>query len=227
MDGIILTIPNDQVFEATQYALEHDIPVLVFNTGLDYAKRLGLTRVLQDDQEAATMLGQELRQRGYERPLVIQLGDLDNTTFYHRFDSLQNVLDHQAVLLPLHDYNNTAQPLIQVRDTFLSNGTFDSIVSLGGSVSHMNRDDFNNTNFIKIGVDIVAGAVLDLLESHSLERIAAAFFDVGGSNMTRLFTEHQDTIGISQLPYYQTALPVFYMYLRVCWMFFSYPCDQY
>lgn len=75
MDGIILTIPNDQVFEATQYALEHDIPVLVFNTGLDYAKRLGLTRVLQDDQEAATMLGQELRQRGYERPLVIQLGD--------------------------------------------------------------------------------------------------------------------------------------------------------
>lgn len=143
MDGIILTIPNDQVFEATQYALEHDIPVLVFNTGLDYAKRLGLTRVLQDDQEAATMLGQELRQRGYERPLVIQLGDLDNTTFYHRFDSLQNVLDHQAVLLPLHDYNNTAQPLIQVRDTFLSNGTFDSIVSLGGSVSHMNQDDFS------------------------------------------------------------------------------------
>ena len=69
-------------------------------------------------------------------------------------------------------------------------------------------------------MDIVAGAVLDLLASDSLERVAAAFFDIGGANMSRLFAEHQDTIGISQLPYYQTALPVFYMYLRVSWMAF-------
>lgn len=174
------------------------------------------------------MLGRELRDRGYQRPLVIQLGDLDNATFYHRFDSLQTVLDHQAVLLPLHDYNNTAQPLIQVRDTFLSNGTFDSVVSLGGSVSvHGGTMAMDGANSFKIGVDIVAGAVLDLLASDSLERIGAAFFDIGGSNMTRLFAEHQDTIGISQLPYYQTALPVFYMYLRVSHIFFSFTCNHF
>ena len=51
-------------------------------------------------------------------------------------------------------------------------------------------------------------------------RVAAAFFDIGGSNMTALFARHEHTIAISQLPYYQTALPVFYMYLRVCIMFF-------
>ena len=52
-------------------------------------------------------------------------------------------------------------------------------------------------------------------------RVAAGFFDIGGSNMTTLFAQHEHTIAISQLPYYQTALPVFYMYLRVCIMFSS------
>lgn len=88
-------------------------------------------------------------------------------------------------------------------------------------------DGMNGTNSFKIGVDIVAGAVLDLLVSDSLERIGAAFFDIGGSNMTRLFAEHQDTIGISQLPYYQTALPVFYMYLRVSLYTFSFTCSHF
>ncbi|KAI8146513.1 hypothetical protein BJV82DRAFT_710612 [Fennellomyces sp. T-0311] len=198
VDGIILTIPNDEIFEATQYALDSNIPVLVFNTGLQYAQRLGLTRILQDDHEAATMLGQELRKRGYSKPLVIQLSGLDNQTFENRFAGLRDAIDGEPALLPLHDYNNTAQPLVKVRDTFLSNGTFDSVVSLGGS----------------IGADIVSGAVLDMLE-HDHPRVAAAFFDIGGPNMTTLFARHKDTIAISQLPYYQTALPVFYMYLRL------------
>lgn len=135
MDGIILTIPNDEVFEGAQYALDHNIPVLVFNTGLDYARRLGLTRVLQDDHEAGTMLGRELRSRGYTRPLVIQLTGLDNKAFIDRLESFSNAMQAKPVLLELREYNNTAQPLVKVRDTFLTNGTFDSVVSLGGSVN--------------------------------------------------------------------------------------------
>ncbi|KAI7854345.1 hypothetical protein BDC45DRAFT_509239 [Circinella umbellata] len=203
VDGIILTIPNDEIFEAAQYALSNNIPLLVFNTGLQYAQRLGLTRILQDDYEAATMLGQELRSRGFSRPLVIQLAGIDIQTFENRFAGLRDAIDTEPGLLPLHDYNNTAQPLMKVRDTFLSNDSFDSIVSLGGS----------------IGVDIVSGAVLDILEKTNNNiyptRVAAAFFDIGGPNMTALFTQHEHTIAISQLPYYQTALPVFYMYLRI------------
>ncbi|KAI9245683.1 hypothetical protein BDA99DRAFT_543582 [Phascolomyces articulosus] len=202
VDGIILTIPNDEIFEATQYALDNNIPVLVFNTGLQYAKRLGLTRILQDDHEAATMLGRELQRRGFSKPLVIHLEGLDNQTFENRFAGLRDAIDNEPTLLNLHDYNNTAQPLIKVRDTFLSNGSYDSIVSLGGS----------------IGVDIVSGAVLDILEHNNHvhpPRVAAAFFDIGGPNMTTLFARHEHTMAISQLPYYQTALPVFYMYLRI------------
>lgn len=45
--------------------------------------------------------------------------------------------------------------------------------------------------------------------------IASGFFDVGGNNMTELFRREKNTFAVTQLPYYQTALPVFYMYLRV------------
>lgn len=134
VDGIILTIPNDEVYEGAQYALDHNIPVLVFNTGLDYARKLGLTRILQDDHEAGTMLGRELRSRGYSKPLVIQLTALDNKAFATRLESFTNAVQSRPTLLELQEYNNTAQPMIKVRDTFLTNGTFDSIVSLGGSV---------------------------------------------------------------------------------------------
>lgn len=65
-------------------------------------------------------------------------------------------------------------------------------------------------------MDIVTGAVLEILEYKPNARIGAGFFDIGGKNMTTLFARHKDTVAVSQLPYYQTALPVFYMYLRVC-----------
>ncbi|ORY98558.1 hypothetical protein BCR43DRAFT_543258 [Syncephalastrum racemosum] len=198
-DGIIMTIPNDEVFEAAKYALEKNIPVMVFNTGLNYAKELGLSRVLQEDDEAVTLLAHQLKARGYYKPLVLQLADLDDRAFEARYNSLRGVFGEAPVLLPLIDYNNTAQPMVRVRDTFLANKTYDCIVSLGGS----------------IGVDIVSGAVLDILEKKKDTRVGAAFLDIGGNNMTALFSRHKDTIGISQLPYYQTALPVFYMYLRI------------
>lgn len=71
-------------------------------------------------------------------------------------------------------------------------------------------------------MDIVSGAMLDILEEKPSARIGVGFFDIGGKNMTKLFARHKDTIGVSQLPYYQTALPVFYMYLRVrCSLMFT------
>lgn len=45
--------------------------------------------------------------------------------------------------------------------------------------------------------------------------IASAFFDVGGENVSALFRLEKNTFAVTQLPYYQTALPIFYMYLRV------------
>lgn len=130
-----MTIPNDEVFEAAKYALEKNIPVMVFNTGLNYARELGLSRVLQEDDEAVSLLAHELKDRGYSKPLVLQLADLDDRAFEARFASLRSVFGEAPVLLPLIDYNNTAQPMVRVRDTFLSNKTFDCIISLGGSVS--------------------------------------------------------------------------------------------
>jgi hypothetical protein len=47
------------------------------------------------------------------------------------------------------------------------------------------------------------------------KKMGVAFFDIGGNNLTKLMYQHSDVFGISQLPYYQAALPVFLMYLRV------------
>lgn len=47
------------------------------------------------------------------------------------------------------------------------------------------------------------------------KKLGVAFFDTGGNNLTKLMYQHSDVFGISQLPYYQAALPVFLMYLRV------------
>lgn len=57
--------------------------------------------------------------------------------------------------------------------------------------------------------------MLDIKHKFPNRTISTGFFDVGGSNMTSLFYLENNTFAITQLPYYQTALPVFYMYLKV------------
>jgi hypothetical protein len=57
--------------------------------------------------------------------------------------------------------------------------------------------------------------MLSIKKSYPNLHVATAFFDVGGDNVTELFRKEKDTFAVSQLPYFQTALPVFYMYLRV------------
>ncbi|KAI8391178.1 uncharacterized protein BYT42DRAFT_602084 [Radiomyces spectabilis] len=199
IDGLIVTIPNDDVFEAVEYALRKNVPVIVFNTGLEYAQRLGLTRVLQDDAEAGQKLASELVRRGYNRPLVIRLATLDQKTFESRMNGIRAVMRSEPDVLSLPLFNNTLQPIMQIKQAVSSNNTYDSVVSLGGSVA----------------ADITSGAMLNLLQSDSQKRIGVAFFDLGGMNTTELFQRHKDTIAVSQLPYYQTALPVFYMYQRI------------
>jgi hypothetical protein len=64
-------------------------------------------------------------------------------------------------------------------------------------------------------VDIVTDAVLTMLEDDDQTHIGVGMFDLGGNNMTTLFQKHKDVFAISHLPYYEIALPVFYMYLKV------------
>ncbi|KAF7727728.1 hypothetical protein EC973_007187 [Apophysomyces ossiformis] len=200
VNGIILTIPDDGgLLDAIHYALAKNVPIIVFNTGLDYAKALGLTRVLQDDEEAGLMLGQELRRRGYTRPLAVQFPGLDNASCQLRLSGIRRVIQNEPSVLSLSDYGTFAQPVAEIRDYFLANSSFDSLVSLGGSITS----------------DIVSDAALAIKQIDSNRRLGIAIFDIGSNNMMKLFHEHNDSIAISQLPYYQTALPVFYMYLRV------------
>lgn len=63
--------------------------------------------------------------------------------------------------------------------------------------------------------DLVSTAMLGVKQKYPNLSIASGFFDVGGNNMTELFHREENTFAVTQLPYYQTALPVFYMYLRV------------
>lgn len=111
----------------------------MFNAGLDYALQLGLTRVLQDDVEAGNLLGEQLYNAHFSKPLAVQLSSLDNGTSERRRWGIQQAIGHAPALLNIYqDSNVTAAstPAQFVRDAFLSNpGAYDSIVSLGGSVS--------------------------------------------------------------------------------------------
>lgn len=122
---------------AIQYALDKKVPVIVFNSGLEYAKTLGLTRVLQDDMEAGLMIGENLAHGNFTRPLAVQLDSFDKRASEYRRLGIQNAIGRKPVLLDLVESGNPSTTLDRlVRDVFLqSPGAFDSIVSLGGSVS--------------------------------------------------------------------------------------------
>ncbi|EPB87482.1 RGC/RGC protein kinase [Mucor circinelloides 1006PhL] len=203
IDGIIASIPNDNVFEAIQYAVSKNVPVIVFNSGLDYARKLGLTRVLQDDVEAGNLLGKELYNAKFSRPLAVQLSSLDDGTSERRRLGIQQAIGQAPGLLKIFEASNVtavSTPAQFVRDAFLSNPVaYDSIISLGGSSC----------------ADIVAASVLDLKRNFASTNIASAFFDIGGENVSALFRLENNTFAVTQLPYYQTALPVFYMYIRL------------
>lgn len=110
----------------------------MFNSGLDYARKLGLTRVLQDDIEAGNMLGEELYKANFSKPLTVQLSSLDDDTSERRRLGIQQAIGHDPALLKVFEASNVSAmntPVQFVRDAFLSNpGAYDSIISLGGSV---------------------------------------------------------------------------------------------
>lgn len=64
-------------------------------------------------------------------------------------------------------------------------------------------------------MDIVSSAVLDIIHKNPGARMGTGLFDLGSLNMSNLFYFHEDTFAISQLPYYQSAIPVFLLYIRV------------
>ena len=134
MDGLIVTIPNQLVFETIKEAVEDGMHVIVFNTGLEYAKQLGLTRVLQPDNKSSEMLAQELKRRNYSRPLAVQItssnSPLDDNTFNARADGLSTLLNHTIDVISVKE----ADPSTVVSKALLK-GNYDSVVSLGGMVS--------------------------------------------------------------------------------------------
>ncbi|KAI9499446.1 hypothetical protein BDB00DRAFT_866325 [Zychaea mexicana] len=200
VNGMIVSIPSDEVFQAVKDAKQQsNIPIIVFNTGLEYAKRLGLTRVLQSDEKSADMMAQELQKRNYSNPLAVQIigsGHLDDTAFDARLNWISHALGRTVDVLPVYNIDDAVR---EVRDAFIA-GPYDSIVSLGGLA----------------GIDLVTTAASQALDVYPYRQIGVSFYDIGSkSNMTDIFNRFPDAFGISQLPFYQAALPVFYMYIQI------------
>ncbi|KAI8335894.1 hypothetical protein BC941DRAFT_429688 [Chlamydoabsidia padenii] len=199
VDGIITTIPDDEVYEAVKYAKSKGVPVVVYDTGEHYSYQLGLTRVLQSDWDVGVMVAQQLIKDGYNKPLAIShIENLVNET-YARLDAITKTLHpngSQVTLLRPTDSSSTT--LKRVQEYFLS-GQFDSLVSLGGMTSS----------------DLVINTAITINSQQPQRRFDTILIDFGGQNMTTLFeTRPQSTFAIDQLPYYQAALPLFYIYLE-------------
>jgi DNA-binding LacI/PurR family transcriptional regulator len=114
--------------------MSKNIPVIVFNAGLEYAEQLGLTRVLMKNRETGSYVGNELLRRGFKYPLIIQTSHFKDTSFNNRYQGITDALGYRPSLFNIEDYNNTARSIAQVRDLYLNSTQYDSIVSLGGVV---------------------------------------------------------------------------------------------
>lgn len=137
IDGIICSIPNLQVYKSIQYAISKNVPVIVFNSGLEYAKTLGLTRVMQDDFEAGLLIGQHILKGNFTKPLAVQFSSMEKESSTQRLNGFQQAMSRKEMdVLKITDNvtNSTFTPAQLIADTF-RNGKYDSIVSLGGSVS--------------------------------------------------------------------------------------------
>lgn len=108
---------------------------MVFNTGAKYARKLGLTSVLQDNSEAGVYLANELTQRGYRTPLIVQLSRFPDSSLERRYNGISEVLGTRPALLNITNYNNTRDSVDQVINILKSHPEYDSILSLGGAVS--------------------------------------------------------------------------------------------
>ncbi|CAO3621699.1 unnamed protein product [Cunninghamella blakesleeana] len=198
VDGIILTIPDDTVFDAAKYALSQNIPMIVFNTGKEYATQLGLTRVLMDDKKGGELLGQQLYDKGFRSPLIFQTSHPEDVASKERLLGIQNTMKTITTPIFIKLNNYTIDPATEIKQLFQKEN-HDSIISLSGSNS----------------VDLISEIALSMLNHDPNINLGVGFFDLGGNNMTTLFHRHKNVFAISHLPYYEIALPVFYMYLNI------------
>lgn len=60
VDALLVSLPNEQVLESLGPCLEKDMPVAVFNSGYDLAKRDGLVFFGMDERKGGYAAGQEL-----------------------------------------------------------------------------------------------------------------------------------------------------------------------
>lgn len=141
MDALIVTIPDEAVYQAVEHAMSKNVPVIVFNSGLQYAQQLGLTRVMQDDVEAGHMLARALYNRNYTRPLCVHISsqnDLDQPVIDNRVQGITSVFGSTPTMMTVYKNDNQQQALNTIRQSLMSN-EFDSIIAMGGTVSKRKR----------------------------------------------------------------------------------------
>lgn len=141
MDALIVTIPDEAVYQAVEHAMSKNVPVIVFNSGLQYAQQLGLTRVMQDDVEAGNMLARALHNRNYSRPLCIHISsqnDLDQPVIDNRVQGITSVFGATPTMMTVYKNDNQQQAINTIRQSLKSN-EFDSVIAMGGTVSEKER----------------------------------------------------------------------------------------
>ncbi|ORX49468.1 hypothetical protein DM01DRAFT_357356 [Hesseltinella vesiculosa] len=196
VDGIITTIPNLQVANAIASVRALRLPVIIFELGESYASELGLARVLTSDEILGKAIAQQLLERGYSHPLVISPSPLGNVNAEGRYAAIRTTIRN-----PLHGFLQVSNSTSAVDDVVhnFSKGAYDSMIAIGGVAAS----------------NSVAGALMNMSGVHNGKRIGAGFVDLDGEDLDVVFNSFPDTtVGISQLPYYQSALPVVYLYLQ-------------
>jgi DNA-binding LacI/PurR family transcriptional regulator len=119
-----------------QYAMSKNISVLVINSGMQYARELGLTRIMQNNYEGGKYVGDELVQRGYSKPVILHISTVSETTFDTRVRNISDAIGSRPDTLAITDFINTEQSTQDIiTQLTASNATYDSIISLGGDVS--------------------------------------------------------------------------------------------
>ncbi len=195
-DGIAVTIPNaDALRGPILNAIDHDIPVVSFNSGSGVAEELGvLGHFGQSEYTAGNAAGTALLKNGAHNGLCI-IQEADNTALQVRCQGFADALSaaNAKVTNLVVEADDPAQAQQMIADALDKDSSIDTILALGPSVGEP--------------------ALAVLRDKGLVGKVQLAAFDLSPT-MLEAVENGEMLFLVDQQPYLQGYLPVMYLALH-------------
>ncbi len=133
-DGIVVSIPDsDALGPSIKKAVAAGIPVISMNSGSDVSRKLGaLLHVGQDEYDAGKAAGEKLKDMGGKVAICVN-HEVGNVALDLRCKGVADGMAGKVTVLPTS--NDPGEIEAKVKAALASNGSIDTVVTLGASLS--------------------------------------------------------------------------------------------